>query len=125
MAEYEAYQVNTWETTTDLSNALYTGIRMSAQYRCALGSNPGDANLIGVLVNKPPAIGGFCTIAWFGKCKMIAGGAVAAASFVTVNGSGRAAVATSGQYVLGRALEAATADGDIITVLLNVAGQKA
>lgn len=121
MAESDGPTASTWETSTDLSNALYHGIRLTAAYRCALAVSAADGGLQGVLINKPPAQGGFCSVAYFGKCKMVAGGAVAALSLVAVNASGRAALATSGQYVLGRALEAAAADGDIITVMLNCA----
>ena len=76
----------------------------------------------GVLQNKPDTDEG-ATVKPRGVSKVKAGGAVAAGSLVASSAAGKAAVATAGQEVQGRALEAATADGDLIAVSLDTSGQ--
>ena len=49
---------------------------------------------------------------------MIASGVVAAGSRVSSNASGLAQVASSGHHVLGRAITAAAAANEVISVLL-------
>jgi len=74
---------------------------------------------IGVLQNKP-ASGQHATVAYAGVSKVITGAAVTAGVMVTTNGSGRAIAAVTGseQIVIGRALTATSADGEIASVLL-------
>jgi hypothetical protein len=55
---------------------------------------------------------------------MMAGGALTEGTLFTINSSGRAAAVASGGVTLGRVMEAATADGDIITVLLTGAARQ-
>jgi hypothetical protein len=58
-----------------------------------------------------------------GTTKMVAAGAVAAQALVYTAASGKIDdVATATGYLVGRALEAATADGDVIEVLRNSHG---
>jgi hypothetical protein len=123
MAEYGYQWSETFQTSQDLSQALYHGVTWVSQWHVGLASNPADRNLIGVLQNKvPPPISGApdmsCTVAYHGRSKMVAGGAVSAGSKITVNGSGRAAAVASGGMCIGTALEASSADGNIISVLL-------
>lgn len=58
-----------------------------------------------------------------GISKVVAGAAVAAFAPVTSNASGRAITATTGQRQAGVALEAASANGDIIDVFITPGGQ--
>ena len=61
-----------------------------------------------------------------GTHKMIAAGAITAGALVYSAASGKvSATAATGSYVLGTALEAATADGDVIEVLYNAHGDSA
>lgn len=78
-----------------------------------------SVQMLGVLANKPAAANRHATIVTDGeKFKVRAGGAISSAGlFLTTNGSGRAAAATSGQMVFGRLLEVATANGDIVSYL--------
>lgn len=71
--------------------------------------------LIGIAQNVPNA-GEFMTVCPFGQSRAVAGAAVTAYAEITTNGSGRAIAATSGDSVIGYALEAAGADGDLFRV---------
>ena len=61
-----------------------------------------------------------------GTHKMIAAGAISAGALVYTAGSGKvSASGATGSYVLGTALEAANADGDVIEVLYGAHGDTA
>ncbi len=77
--------------------------------------------MIGVLANKPAAADRHSTVVTDGeRYKVRAGAAVSSAGLaLTVNGSGRAIAAGSGDMVFGRALETAGGDGDVISYLPN------
>lgn len=105
------------KAAADLSGKQYHFVRLSAANQCNQASEAANSGLAGVLQNKPRA-DEFATIGYSGLTKIFAGGAITANDIITTNGSGRAAVVTSGQMAAGRALVAATADGDIITALL-------
>ena len=74
--------------------------------------------MLGVLQNKPES-GQAASVAYGGLSKAVAGASISVWDNLTVNGSGRAITVTSGSMCLGQAVEAAGADGDIITVLLS------
>jgi hypothetical protein len=57
-----------------------------------------------------------------GTIPMVANGAIAAGGAVFTAASGKVGVSTSTGFLIGTALEAAAADGDIIEVLPNVHG---
>ena len=76
-----------------------------------------SSTILGVLQNGPK-VGEAMTIAYSGLSKLVAGGALSANGIVTTNGSGRAAAVTSGDMAIGRVLEAAGANGDVVTALL-------
>lgn len=83
-------------------------------------ANGGANDLIGVLQNKPNS-GQAATIAVTGETKVVAGGALTVNTWITTNGSGRAAAATSGDNVIGLVLETAGADGDVVRALIHPA----
>lgn len=105
------------EAAADLSGKQYHFVRYSAANKVDQASLATDSALVGVLQNKPKA-GEFATVAYAGLSKVVAGAAITAGDIITTNSSGRAATVASGQMAAGRALEAAGADGDIITALL-------
>lgn len=77
--------------------------------------------LVGVLQNEPKANEGaeVSLISGGGTCKVIAGGSISVGDALTADSNGQAvATTTTGNYLIGRALEAADA-GDIIEVLLG------
>ena len=57
--------------------------------------------------------------------KMVAGAAITIDGEVMVNSTGKGITATATNYIVAYALEAASADGDIISVLLRSSGVKA
>lgn len=105
----------------DLSAAQFCGVKLNASGQVVL-AGAGEA-AIGILQNKPTS-GQIATVCVAGVSFMKAGGVVAP-GFVTTNASGRAATPTTGQYILGSAIEAAAANGEAISVLVNQAGAKA
>lgn len=76
------------------------------------------AAALGVLQNDPGA-NGTAAIMVQGVSRVRAGAAIAVGSKVGSDANGKARVATSGDTILGIALEAAAADEDIIPVLLH------
>ncbi len=72
---------------------------------------------LGVLDNDADA-GDAALVALNGTSRLVAGAAVSIMDKLTTNASGRAVTAAAGNNVRAIALEAAAADGDIISVLL-------
>lgn len=86
-------------------------------YAANQATNATSSTLLGVLQNDP-AVGEAMQIAASGLSKVVAGGALTVNNIITTNSSGRAAAVASGQMAAGRVLEAAGADGDVVTALL-------
>lgn len=79
--------------------------------------------IIGVLQNKPEALGDAATVWGIGSVsKVVAGAAVSIGDPVAPDANGKAIGAVSTNFVAGFALEEATADGDIIAVFINQPG---
>jgi hypothetical protein len=102
----------------DLSANQYQVVRVVSANRVNIASQNSVYRAVGVLQNTPKAAGREATIAVNGETKVMAGAAITAGLPISHNSSGRAIAATSGLAVLGFALEAAGADGDIIRALL-------
>lgn len=92
----------------------YHIVRMTAARTVNVGSLATQTDLVGVVQGRPSS-GEMVAVADFGESKVVAGAAITAGALLTTNGSGRAVAATSGQMAIGRALQAAGADGEIIT----------
>lgn len=105
----------------DLRSFQYRIVRFSAADGVNVASNDVSADAFeipsGVLQNNPNS-GQACSIAYMGHSKVVAGAAIAARELITTNGSGKAVEATSGDIVIGRAIEAAGAENDVIGVML-------
>lgn len=107
----------TFAAENDLSAAQYLIVELGA------GDNEVDVCdaqgeiAVGVLQNDPGA-GEAALVRFLGTTKVVAGAAITKGARVTTGAAGKAETAATGDYVLGRALEAAAADGDIIEVLL-------
>lgn len=109
----------TLTATSDLSAQQYNIVHYVAPRNCDIRSL-GLAHVlgpIGVLENKPVA-NQAATVTYLGQVRVRAGAAITAGRTFTANASGRAVTATSGSLVIGKALEAAAADGDLITAML-------
>lgn len=73
----------------------------------------------GVLQDDPDAAGKAGELGVEGVSKCEAGAAVAAGDLVASDASGKCVTASTGNVVAGRAMSAASADGEIISVLLK------
>ncbi len=121
----------------DLSAVQFYCMKISAADTVTTNDTAGGP-VIGVLQNKPSAAGQAAEVAYDGVVKVVAGAAVTAGAFVKslANGKIDDAVASTvdtsdagaasdpvvGSHVLGIALDAAAADGDIIRVLITHSG---
>lgn len=106
-----------YTAAADLSGKQYHAVRGSAINTTNQASDATNSGVLGVLQNKPKSSEN-ATIAFLGLSKFVVGGAITANDILTTNSSGRAAVVTSGQMAMGRAIETATTDGEEITALL-------
>lgn len=126
----------TMKAGADLSSSQYLFVECSAADTVTVCNAAGE-RAIGVLQNDPTT-NGAATVAVSGVVKVKAGAAVSANALVKTNSSGKAITAAAatvdtsdtggasdpvvGSYVMGIALNAASADGDIISVLLTNMG---
>lgn len=106
------------EASGDLSAAQHHCVNVDGNGQVAVVSGSGD-DVAAILQNDPNAQGNEASLMKTGISKVVAGAAVAVGVLVMSNASGRAILATSGQVVFGRSLEAAGGDGETIPVLLG------
>ncbi len=120
MASFGRVISRTMRSGGDLTATQYHVLRQSAANTTLVASNPGGGSndVIGVQQNKPDS-GQSITIGYFGETKVVGGGTVTAGLLQATNGSGRVIDATSGDLVVGQALETATTDGEVIRLLLR------
>lgn len=95
----------------------YIIVAATAAGQANQATDAGSSTILGVMQNNPK-VGEAMTIACAGRSKVVAGGAITANAIITTNASGRATTVGSAQVAIGRALEAADADGDVITAML-------
>jgi hypothetical protein len=94
-------------------------VKLGADDVTVLPSAAATDLLIGVCNEVGPALGERCDLVMVGIAFVEAGAAITRGSAMTSDASGRGiATTTAGNAVIGRALEAAAAAGDIIRVLL-------
>jgi hypothetical protein len=120
MSHFGNQDTITFTASGDLSGKQFHIMRANGEGTCAQASLSTDLAIIGVLQNKPQNAER-ATIAVEGVSKVVAGGALTANALITSNSSGRAAAVSSGSsdLVIGRVLEAAGADGEIVPALLS------
>ena len=120
MATDQSMTIINLEAGQDLSSKQYYFVSMAADGQV---DPTGDGlSAEGVLQDAPSAAGYPASIAIAGITKVVAGAAITRGDLVASGSAGKAKTATSGNRVLGIALEAATNDGDVISVLLKVQG---
>lgn len=111
----------TLEAAVDLSSKQYHLLRLSAAWTCNQASNT-NAPIAGVLQNAPQS-GEAATVGLLGISRIVCGSSVAAGDMLTTSTSGRAVTCSpasgAGLWVIGQALEAASADGDIISAYIR------
>jgi len=117
MAWEESLVPITVEAAADLSAKQYylgkitsTGVNV-----CSSQGEQADC----VLYGKAAALGRAERCIIGGVAKVIAGAVIAKGAQITTGAAGKAETVGSGDWIFGRALEAAAADGDIIAVLVQ------
>jgi hypothetical protein len=110
---------HTFKAGADLTGLQFRICKFGANAREVIPSVVATTKPLGVLQDKPSAIGRAVAVRLIGISKVVAGAAVAIHSNIASDGSGRGiASVTAGDYCIGVNLEAAAAAGDIITVLI-------
>ena len=107
-----------FEASADLSAAQYFFMKVTST-GVALAGN-GEKS-VGVLQNKPAALGREATVAINGVTKMEAGGTIAIDGDVASDAAGKAVAAATGDQILGIALASAV-NGDIFSLQLQTRG---
>lgn len=102
----------------DLSAKQYHFVRFSAADEISVGSFDAAEDWAGILLNKPNAAGRAATVQFAGESKIVAGGSLTVNDLITTKGDGRAQAATSGDMVIGRVLETAANDGDVVRMII-------
>jgi hypothetical protein len=118
----KGFDLGTASAAADLSGNQFYAVKMtSTGWNLAGAGEPAD----GILQDAPDALGKVALVRITGASKSVCGAAVAQGAEVMANAAGKFITATSGNNILGRALEAAGADGDIVAVLISKQGIKA
>lgn len=118
-----AYEVIGFKTGTlvaaaDLSTHQYKFVKLNTTGGVVLATTAGE-KVIGVLQNKPLA-GQPCEIVHLGICSVLANAALANTGPIMTAATGKAATAaTTGSTIVGHLLEAAGADGDVVSAFIN------
>lgn len=98
------------------SGLQYRFVKITGEHKCGLVTGATD-NALGVLQNKPQAVGDAATVAIYGISMVETAGAVAAGDLVASDTVGRAT--TSASNVRGVAIHSSAAAGQLIPVLLR------
>lgn len=103
------------EANADLSSSQFLFIVPTSGKAAVAGDG---VAAIGVLQNNPPS-GGAAQVAYAGVTKVKASAAISVGAKIASTAAGKAVTAASGKHAVGIALAAASADGDIIPMLLG------
>lgn len=127
MATYEYSGINSSATISLLAGAALTnpkGIALALdEDGVKLPSAGADVVGIALITNDDSvAVGGRVDVQIKDIGKIYAGGAISLGALVSVDAAGKAVAAQAGDTILGRALAAATAAGDLIDVQILHAG---
>jgi hypothetical protein len=95
----------------------YLAVKITAARQVNLANTGGEA-VLGILQNTP-ASGQACDVGFVGVSKAVAGAAVAAGAELMTDTSARVITRTSTNHQVGVALEAATAAGQLISIVLG------
>lgn len=117
MAQMKALLQQTFNAAADLSSFRYRFVVMSADYTVNIAG--AGARALGVLQDNPAAAGRGALVCTDGTTKLVAGAAVAAGALLTSDATGRGVTAGGGTQYSAKALQAATAAGDLIEVQLE------
>lgn len=109
----------TLEASADLSADQFKLIQTDSSGQAALTGAGGVVT--GILQDEPDAAGQGAAVRVYGVTKVKAGAAISVGDQIESDASGLAITTTTG-YIIGIALEAASASGDIIPMLITHSG---
>jgi hypothetical protein len=119
MSYEEVLKTISVEASADLSAHQYKFMNVDSSGQLELVTTLGG-EFLGILQDKPAAVGRAGSVGIDGVTKIEASAAIAAGAIVVSTTAGLAVTASAdGQIVLGIAMEAATATGDIIAVTID------
>lgn len=111
------FRVGTVDAGADLTAKQFHCVKLNGSGKFVSGSASGE-KIVGILQNKPDS-GEVADVMINGVSKAVAGAAIAAGAQIMANASGRViTAATTGSTIIGWALDAASADGEIISIIL-------
>lgn len=115
-------KVVTFEAGDDLSGSQFCFVTVASDGQVDPTGDGADAD--GVLQNNPAAAGRAATVmVGVGKTKIKAGGSFSRGAMLASDSTGRAVAATvTGDYFLGKALEAATGPNQYVSILFRRRG---
>lgn len=116
MAREQNLQLLTFEAAADLSSKQYTAVVKDSNGQ--VDSPSAGARADGILQNDP-AQNEAASVAISGRSKAVAGAAFAADVQLTPGTAGKLVALGTGEVGLATSIDAASADGDIVAVLLN------
>ena len=108
----------TFEAADNLSTKQFHFVKLTAANTVNVCTATTD-NPIGILQNKPSAAGRPAVVRLFGVSKAVASGIISAGALIATEADAEVGVPATNDPVVGKALEAATAQGDLIKVLIN------
>ena len=116
--EFLRVEARTMQAQQDMRTTQYRAVRASGADQCEVASNNegGPLEAVGVLQNKPNSLQN-ASIGYAGVSKIVCGSAVTANRLITIQQSGEATDATSGQFAFGMALQAGN-QGETISALI-------
>jgi hypothetical protein len=107
--------VHTMKTATDLTASIGKLVTQSAQDTCAVAGTAG-VKVFGVLTGTDGSTA--ASVCVFGVARVLAGATIALDAELTTTNAGAAVTAATGQYVWGRAMQAAVS-GDYFTAIVG------
>lgn len=122
MSTVESVQRISMPVAADYSAKQYYFMKVASGVATVAGDGE---EAIGVLMDNPSAAADPGEIAIGGRVKVVASAAISVDAHLASTATGTAVTSTSGDYILGFALSAATAAGDVIEMLFHPNGKTA
>lgn len=115
--EQPGFSIGFTKAAADLRTKQYYAVKITDVDTVNLTAAAGE-KAIGILQNKPNT-GETAQIMCMGVTKVIAGAAISVGAIVEADNGGKIIAATAAKVGIGTALQAASNDGDLITIFLN------
>jgi hypothetical protein len=118
MANENLVYIETFTAAADQSAKTGYLVELTTTANQVSVANGAGDKVVGVIVNGGSAAGDATTVAVLGRARCIAGDTVTAGDSISTMNNGKADLATTGQYSIGRALSSAAAD-EYFEILLH------